>query len=290
MLGICVVYLVPDEVGEFLLRTNLHQLRAHTEGQHRIYGAALRLPDASAQVLVQAGVRLPQLPAFDLAGYERNSKGAGEHSHYLDQLVDHAFADGCSHVATFDMDSWPVARGWDTYYARLLAPAVPVVAMQRVETNDDFPNPAFTLIDRGFWREGRSSFAGFNPRTPFPLKDWAFSRPQSGAGILAELRANAQRFLPLLRTNLWNPHPVMCGIYDHRIFHFGAGSRAPTFGCDKDEYATIDTDISRSFVASVNAAKRAFFARQLKASPDEFLRQLAHGVRASAVGNAARKP
>lgn len=284
MLGICVVYLVADEVGELLLRMNLHHLRAHTEGPHRIYGVALRLPDALTQVLGQAGVRLPPLPTFDPAGYERNSKGAGEHSHYLDQLVDRAFADGCSRVATFDMDSWPVARGWDTYYERLLAPAVPVVAMQRVETHDDFPNPAFTLIDRSFWRHGLSSFAGFNPRAPFPIRHWAFSRPQSGAGILAELRANGQRFLPLLRTNLWNPHPVMCGIYDHRVFHFGAGSRTPTFGCDKDEYATIDTDISRSFVAAVNAAKRAFFARQLKASPEEFLRQLVQGAQTPAAG------
>lgn len=66
----------------------------------------------------------------------------------------------------------------------------------------------------------------------------------------------------------------MCGIYDHNIFHFGAGSRQPTFSSDEIDYELIDTEISRSYARIINGAKRAFFLKILKDSEQEFMNQL----------------
>lgn len=146
--------------------------------------------------------------------------------------------------------------------------------MQRYEIKDNFPNPAFAMIHRSFWRIGQSSFAFYNPRCAYKRGGKSISRSQSGAGILAELRMREKKFLPLLRTNRWNPHPIMCGIYDHNIFHFGAGSRQPTFSSDEIDYELIDTEISRSYARIINGAKRAFFLKILKDSEQEFMNQL----------------
>lgn len=276
MLGICVVYLVPSPDAALLLRLNLEHLAANTIGPYRIYGVALRPPSGLVPRLLNAGVVLPEISAYEPEGYKANRPAAGEHSHYLDQLVDHAFKDGCSCVTTFDMDSWPISKGWDVHYGRFLTPSMPVIAMRRAEVGDEFPNPAFTMVDQGFWRVGQTSFAFFNPRCRYKDRG-ILARVHSGAGILAELKESDRTYLPLVRTNQWNPHPVMCGIYDHRIFHFGAGSREPVFAGDMKEYDLIDTDLSRSYAKGVNEAKRRFFLECLKASGAEFIRQLMLG-------------
>lgn len=278
MLGICVVYLVPSPDAEVLLNLHLQHLEVSTQGPYRIYGVALRMSAPHIERLRQAGVLLPELAPHDPQdAYKDNSRGAGEHSHYLDQLVDHAVQDGCSHVVTLDMDSWPIFKGWDSHYAQYLSPGTPVIAMQRVETGDRYPNPAFIMFDRGFWRAGQSSFAFHNPRFKYAAAGLYQARPQTGLGILAELRLGRKMFLPLLRTNQWNPHPVMCGVYDQKVFHFGAGSRQPTFSTDVDDYDLIDTDISRAYVGHVNAAKREFLLNCLNTTGAEFIRQLVNG-------------
>lgn len=183
VLGICVVYLVLDKNAEFLLEMNLQHLLSYTDAPYKIYGVALRLSDDLTNKLRENGVILPEIPEFKLAEYKDNAKGAGEHSYYLDQLVDFAFMDGCTHVTTFDMDSWPISKGWNTFYYRFLTEDTPVIAMQRYEIKDNFPNPAFTMIHRSFWRIGQSSFAFFNSRCIYKRGGKSISRPQSGAGI-----------------------------------------------------------------------------------------------------------
>ncbi len=275
MLGICVVYLVPEGESNLLLKLHLHQIASTTEGRYRVYGVALRAAEDLTRKLRDSGVNLPGIPEYVSGTYRAGTEVASEHSYYLDQLTDHAFRDGCTHVATFDMDSWPIQNGWNSYYSRFLTLDVPVVALQRAELEDEFPNPAFTLMNAGFWRTGKTSFSFGNPR--FIYNKGVLSRFHSGAGILAELKMGKRKFLPLIRNNRWNPHPVMCGIYDHRIFHFGAGSRQPSFVTDRKEFQMIDTDISRSYVKAVNEAKRDFFLAALENSGAEFIRQLTYG-------------
>jgi hypothetical protein len=69
----------------------------------------------------------------------------------------------------------------------------------------------------------------------------------------------------------------MCGIYDGRIFHFGAGSRQPMFLSDANDYELINAEISKVYVKTINGAKRLFFLEQLKSSRNEFINLLVRG-------------
>lgn len=40
-------------------------------------------------------------------------------------------------------------------------------------------------------------------------------------------------WLPLLRSNIWNPHPIISAVYSHVFYHHGAGSRHKVFRGDE---------------------------------------------------------
>ncbi len=64
MLGICVVYLFPDEESHSLLALSLSHLRELTKDPFRIYGCGLRLSGAQQDRLRESDVALIDLPPF----------------------------------------------------------------------------------------------------------------------------------------------------------------------------------------------------------------------------------
>lgn len=268
MLGICVIYLVPDAESACLLPLSIRQIKLHTRGDYRIYGCALRLGDDQVAHLHREGVELPELTPSP-------TTGRAEHAHYLDRLVDHAFAEGCSHVATFDMDSWPICEDWNGICEGLVSEHVPVASVVRAEIGDDFPFPALTYLTREFWKAGQSSFsatqrgrsADEHPRDDNRLQE-------TGSGILAQLRQEGRTFAPLYRTNTWDPHPIMCGVYADLVFHLGAGSRAPHFVTDREEFSRNGSAVRDGYRLHVNAARREFFLAELQVRHDSFMREL----------------
>lgn len=268
MLGICVIYLVPDTDTAPLVQISLDQIKANTHSPHRIYGCALRLQDPYRQQLVDGGVALPYMPTFPYPGIS-------EHAHYLDLLVDHAIRDGCTHVATFDMDSWPISAGWDSKYIPLLSKDSPVVAIVRNEVGDNFPYGGFTLMDAAFWDVGSSSFS-ISMRRKFSPAFITAARPhETGAGILAQLDEQSKDFTKLHRSNGWNPHPLMCGIYGNDFFHLGAASRAPQFITDLNEFSLIpDEPVRHAYRSAINLCRRSFFMTQLQNNYSGFIEAL----------------
>lgn len=268
MIGICVVFLSSDEWGSYLGEQCLLQIRRNTRGAYRIYGCAPRPSTDMAAFLERSAII--NLPCPSPASGETWSMGK-EHSRLLDTMVSHAFDDGCRTVATFDMDSWPIMPGWDDFYIPRLTDQAPVAAMVRTEFTDNFPFAAFTLISRSFWQPGLSSFAC--------AADKSLSRRprETGSGILDQLAQEGKSFLRLERTNGWNPHPIMAGIYDDAVFHLGAGSRTPVFISDERQYDLNGSPLRLRFAADMNAAARRSILCALRDEHDEFIRQLAGG-------------
>jgi len=101
-IAVCVVYLV-DEPYEFLFYKHLEQVRRCSEGfDIRIYAGVNRLaPKYLEHLRALDFVKLCEL-APTLLRYSQ------EHAHYLDQLVPIALSDGATHIATLDVDSFPV--------------------------------------------------------------------------------------------------------------------------------------------------------------------------------------
>jgi hypothetical protein len=267
MLGICVVYLFVHDLGDVLLRKSIEQIACHTRGPYRIYGCALRTTKEQKEALIRAGVIC--LP-FE-HGTSPSSQLPKEHSSLLDRLVSHAFADGCDFVATFDMDSWPVLPGWDERYCSKLSDEVPLAAIVRTELGDNFPFGAFSLLSRSFWQQKPWSFSA-DPSTSFS------SRPsETGSGLLDRLVRAEKAFLRLERSNAWDPHPVMGGLYDDAVFHLGAGSRTPRFVSDRQHYALNGSPMRRRHGDIMNEAARQSILCGLSTDHDNFIQQLAGG-------------
>ena len=147
---------------------------------------------------------------------------AGTHAEKLNELAAIAMAQSePSDVLLFlDGDAFPVAplHPWisDVLHSYRLA------AVRRDENlGDPQPHPSFCVTTVALWEELGGDWR--------PGGSWTDTfgqeRTDVGGTLLHQLRDKEMDWLPLLRTNTRNPHPVWFGIYDHRVYHHGAGFR-----------------------------------------------------------------
>jgi hypothetical protein len=120
-----------------------------------------------------------------------------------------------------DGDAFPV-RPLVPWVGDVLA-AHPLAAVRRDENlGDPQPHPSFCATTVGFWKDIDGDW--------LPGGTWINSAGRevadTGGNLLVKLVDGGVDWLPLLRTNTSNPHPVWFGVYDHRIYHHGAGFQA----------------------------------------------------------------
>lgn len=98
---------------------------------------------------------------------------------------------------------------------------VPLAAVRREENaGDPQPHPCFCVTTVGFWTElgGDWSIGSWTGRNGREVSD-------VGGVLLHQLEAGGTEWYPMLRTNTTNPHPLWFAVYDHKIYHHGAGFR-----------------------------------------------------------------
>ena len=124
-----------------------------------------------------------------------------------------------------DGDAFPVAPLGDLLDDRLSR--FPLAAVRRDESLGDVqPHPSFCATTVGFWQE----IGGDWSRGP----DWTWKNALGwtvedvGGKLLWILNERGIDWSPLLRTNAASLHPLLFGVYEHRIYHHGAGFR-PVF-------------------------------------------------------------
>jgi len=101
--------------------------------------------------------------------------------------------------------------------------AFPLAAIRRDENLGDCqPHPSFCATTVGFWQDIAGDWE--------PGGTWINTAGRevvdTGGNLLVTLSQRGIEWLPLLRTNTYNPHPVWFGIYDHLVYHHGAGFQA----------------------------------------------------------------
>ncbi len=143
---------------------------------------------------------------------------------------------GYENYLILDSDAFPFQDGWLERLSELMAPipslGLPkrrMAAPVRAENLDQFPHSCAFFIEGSYLRERDPqdllqfgerpsvNFAGFAALDT--MFDDANARSASGQ----------QLWCPLIRTNTWNPHPIVAATYGHVFYHHGAGSRSPTF-------------------------------------------------------------
>jgi hypothetical protein len=117
-----------------------------------------------------------------------------------------------------DGDAFPVRPlgGWLEETVRKYR----LTAIRRDENLGDCqPHPSFCATTVGFWQDIEGDWLAGGTWINTAGREVA----DVGGNLLYALRRREVDWYPLLRTNTHNPHPVWFGVYDHRIYHHGAG-------------------------------------------------------------------
>jgi hypothetical protein len=224
------------------------------------------LPRASLLAAIDDGIRAD-------ADFDYMEVMEGEHKDKLDELgrrvVDSMANADDDILIFFDGDAFPV-RALMPYIVDALQ-AVPLAAICREEMPDeDFPHPSFCVTTVGFWKEIGGTWQ--------LSSDPAARRNDLGCRLRDLLRERGIEWRRLLRSNEFNPHPVLFGLYGGLIYHHGAGFRRPVTALDRGLWrktAPEDTwtspDRYRFFydvIASQNQVMSGMFKRLIEHVPD----------------------
>lgn len=146
----------------------------------------------------------------------------GSHAEKLNELARLVIAqsDPSDVLLFLDGDAFPIAP-LHPWIADVLG-SYRLAAVRRDENlGDRQPHPCFCVTTAGFWQELGGDWR--------PGGTWLDSmgeeRTDVGGRLLHLLEEAGTAWLPLVRTNTYNRHPVWFGVYDHRIYHHGAGFR-----------------------------------------------------------------
>jgi hypothetical protein len=177
--------------------------------------------------------------------------GAGKsHSTGLNKIIDYAREHHYSHCLLLDSDCFPFKLGWLEEIKATMS-ELDVAAIIRVENLDMFAHPsAFYMNDKAL------SYIKFEIK--------------QGKSIIGnqfhDVQANTKKFLPLMRTNTINIHPIYCGVYGGIFYHHGAGSRS-----DKNFRANM-------YYRQLNSAQSEIMGyNRLIDNPKEFIEFLSSG-------------
>jgi hypothetical protein len=154
---------------------------------------------------------------------ERTSTGTGklsaDHGIALTAVFDYfkEHSRDYSYYLILDSDCFPVRRDWLPALVKQMKDRHDFAAPLRSETYENFPHPCALFLkgaslERPWIFELRSATNWLGK----PIIDIGCGLPTAG-------------WFPLLRTNVYNPHPVFAAIYKHFFYHHGSGSRKPKF-------------------------------------------------------------
>jgi hypothetical protein len=147
----------------------------------------------------------------------------GTHASKLNQLASIIAEDSsASDILIFlDGDAFPV-RPLVPWLGDVLTTHALTAVRRDENLGDPQPHPSFCATTVGFWKDIGGDW--------LPGGTWINAAGRevadTGGNLLAALVEKGIEWLPLLRTNTSNPHPVWFGVYDHRIYHHGAGFQA----------------------------------------------------------------
>lgn len=147
----------------------------------------------------------------------------GTHPDKLNALADIVYEDSDpDDVLVFiDGDALPVRP--IAQWMRRALDDYPLVAVRRDENlGDPQPHPCFSFTTPGFWR----SVGGDWRKGGTWTNSLGDTVTDPGGNLLHILNERGIEWLPLLRTNTFDAHPVWFAVYDHRIYHHGAGFRS----------------------------------------------------------------
>lgn len=146
------------------------------------------------------------------------------HAIKLNILADIACSQGTEddYLVFIDGDAFPVIDIMPKVKEKLKK--YPLMAVRRDESSGDMqPHPSFAVTTVGFWKKIKGDWK--------PGYKWKNNNnhivTDTGGNLLKILEDLKIDWLPILRTNKVNLHPLWFGIYGDLVYHHGAGFRSP---------------------------------------------------------------
>lgn len=159
--------------------------------------------------------------------------GVRNHANKLNQIA----SEVCDEAAPNDLllfldgDAFPIAD-LEPLLAEKLS-AAPLVAVQRSENLGDYqPHPCFCVTSVGTWLRIRGDWGAAATWKVSGLR--YDSVTDVGGNLLRRLEVTHTEWIPLLRSNGHNLHPLFFGIYGDLVYHHGAGFRDPASRIDRE--------------------------------------------------------
>ena len=219
-IGILVVYLL-DEANKPLFDLHYSKISEFTQSQFQIYAGAVRTEDKS--LLDKDRLTVCELERAPEEGFK-------EHAFYLEQLIQIAFEDGCTHVAIFHMDSFPI-KAWDTTCIEHLENNK-LVAIRRDEEHDYKPHTSFIFFGKAWYALHPQLLLPEEIKGTEEYKQYLEENPHccdSGWGYGFKAYQEGAAWKSLLRTNLGEDHYLAGSVYEDMIFHLGGVTRKDLF-------------------------------------------------------------
>ncbi len=165
-------------------------------------------------------------------------------------------------------DAFPIQSDWIERYCSQITRQCPVVGIKRLEYGRDFSDTAFLAFSAEGFRRHYFDFS------PVGVAD-------AGAGISRYIEEEGLEWKPLLRSNAYNYHPLVSGIYDDRIYHHSAGSRRPSSHYDygqsmkeKTFRTKLQEGLYRRKLKKKSMLLHYFLMKQVFNNTDSFINQL----------------
>lgn len=173
----------------------------------------------------------------------------------LADVVSASSSDDDDLLIFLDGDAFPVANIEPMLRQQLRE--YPLMAVQRLENNGDIqPHPCFCATTVAFWKRLRGDWnAGYQWQNSAGA--WV---SDVGGNLLGQLRAQQVAWYPLRRSNTRNLHPLFLAVYDHVVYHHGAGFREAWSRVDHGHARprhTLPQRLMRTVLAPIPATVKA---------------------------------
>jgi hypothetical protein len=190
-----------------------------------------------------------------LGSVETNGPAPEVHGELLQILLEYARTVAYDYYLFLDSDAFPVTPDWLSALVARMGDA-PFAAPVRFENLDLFPHPcAFFVRGENVHRQELDFRVG-------PIGNLLQQTVQDPG-----CRIPLSMCYPLVRTNVFNPHPLLAALYGHWFYHHGCGSRAFAMR-SATTYKYYD------HVVTDHANLEAALFKALTSAPDAFIQRL----------------
>ncbi len=217
----------------------------------------------------KAKVKKPDNYLFIVEDSDFHRKEHGKRLDIMSRRILRDYEIGENDIFIFiDGDAFPINPNWIEYINENLQKNV-MIAVQRLENGDQYPHPIFAAVRAKNWKRLLDLGATWTRHKADTMTD-----RDTGGKVDEILRKYKISWLPVVRTNVLNIHPVFYGVYGDMIYHHGASFRMPQCRRDKEKYIKSGVFSDWEFLNKFNKKVSNYMYQKVNENITSFVKML----------------